>query len=388
MVAGVALTLTGLVNGFLHLILRANAARMAIKPIQTPWQSKRSFRLFGPNDLETCMNISGPLALINPKDEDLESAYGEKGFDLDADATIRPELAQLESDDLHEALTNEINKSWPLIRSQQSVPPTPPPKVSSHQRNGSYSLFPTAASADAGARPISTPSENEEPSSLLPPRPFFSRRHKRESSAGSSATVQIGLRLSLASSSAAFPRIHSFTNALTSPKSPRSPKSPKSPRSLTPRSPMSPANPSPLKREVSHESTSTIAPLPNSFFTRPKRTTSLQQPPPHIVTQMRNADPMPAEPTPVLLTSRRYLDNVRTSGNGGSPSAPVPSIGAVLQPEVSNGLRQNPPTPMSAVRPGAKERSPVWSPLMSPLRSPRSPLRSLSNKLNGNSTWI
>ncbi|KAI9685570.1 MAG: hypothetical protein M1822_004428 [Bathelium mastoideum] len=388
MVAGVALTLTGLVNGFLHLVLRANAARMAIKPIQTPWQSKRSFRLFGPNDLEACLNISSPLGLIDPKDSDLEAAYKEKDLDLDYDASPRPELSRLDSDELQKALTEDINNGWPVIRAQQSVPPTPPPKGPAHLRNGSYSLFPTAASA-ADGRPISTPSEDETPNSLLPPRPFFSRRHKRESSAGSSATVQIGLRLSLAPSSAAVPRLQSFARALTSPRSPRSPHSPKSPgspRSLTPRSPASPGNPSPLSREVSQDSTSTLAPLPSSFFTRPKRTTSLQQPPPHIVTQMKPADPMPAEPTPVLLTSRRYLDNVRSSGNAGIASTSTPSISEVMQPDAANGLRQNPPTPMSAVRPSPKERSPVWSPLLSPLRSPKSPLRSLNNKRNNG--WI
>ena len=382
MVAGVALTVSGLVHGFLHLILRANAARMAIMPIQTPWQSKRSFRLFGPNDLEACQNISRPLALVDHKDEDLEAAYTEKEFDLDSDASLRPETARLDSDELQQALTDDIN-SWSSIKDQQGVALTPPLKVSSHKHAGSYSLFPTAASADT--RPISTPSEEERSNSLLPPRPFFGRRHKRDSSAASSATVQIGLRLSLAPSSTAFPRIHSITHALTSPRSPRSPKSPKSPRSFPPKSPISPATPSPLRSEVSHETDSTIAPLPTTIFTRPKRTVSLKHPPPHIVTQMKAADPMPAEPTPVLLTSRRYLDNVRNSGNG-SPQAAAPSISEVLYPEAPNGLRQNPPTPMSAVRPGAKDRSPVWSPLLTPLRSPKSPLRSLNSKVNGN--WI
>ena len=379
MVAGVSLTLSGLVNAFLYMILRANAARMAIKPIQTPWQSKRNFRLFGPSDLECCENISSPLGLIDPKNSDLEAAYREKELDLDFDASQRLDTARYDSGEIN-ALANELNKGWPLLVSQQGVPPTPPPKGSSHRQNGSYSLFPTAASADI--RPISTHSENEAPNTLLPPRPFFSRRHKRDSSAGSSATVQIGLRLSLAPSTA-FSRVHGLAHALASPKSPRSPKSPKSPRSprsLTPRSPASPAHASPLSRQVSQESTSTLAPLPSSFFTRPKRTTSLQQPPPHIVTQIKAEDAMPAEPTPVLLTSRRYLDNVRSNGN-----ASTPSINEVLQPEAPNGLRQNPPTPSSAVRP-AKQRSPVWSPLLSPLRSPKSPLRALSSKTNGN--WI
>ncbi|KAI9709088.1 MAG: hypothetical protein M1820_003534 [Bogoriella megaspora] len=387
MVAGVVLTLNGMANGFLHLILRGNAARMAIMPIQTPWQQKRSFRLFGPNDLDRVLNISSPLNLIDQKQLDIEGAFHEK--DLDYDASPRPAIERLNSNELDQAIAanNASASTWPLNRGMSSVPPTPPPKGFSHKRNeskGNYSLFPTAASE--ALRPISTESEVESKNELKPPRPFFGRRHKRDSSAGSSATVQIGLRLSLAPTAAAFPRIHSITQALRSPRSPHSPKSPKSPHSPnSPKSPgalKSPASPSPLSREVSHDSTSTIAPLPKSFYTRPARSSS-RAPPPHIVTQMQASNPMPAEPTPVLLTSRRYLDNVR---NSGSPSTAQASIGDVLQPPQSaNGLRQNPPTPQTAA-PFRRERSPVWSPLLAPLRSPKSPLRSLNSKSNEN--WI
>jgi hypothetical protein len=59
------LVMSGAFVAILHLFMRANAARMAIKSSETPWHKKRYFRFFGPSDLEI-INISPPLHLIYP----------------------------------------------------------------------------------------------------------------------------------------------------------------------------------------------------------------------------------------------------------------------------------------------------------------------------------
>jgi hypothetical protein len=237
-VAEVALFTSGIVIAFIHLFLRVNATRMVISPMSEmnsrSKQKRPRIRFFGPSDLE--MNISGPMALQGGRR--LDSRHGL--------IDVGPEKNRMEFDPQYFERPNR-----PLtpasVRSQGAIDPTrwplPPPDSEKtgyygeeretnglHKRNKSnYSLFPTRAediprlpatvyspkSSEANAvvsnlalrRQVrrsslgdtkSVTDVGEAFSFLSKPAPLFSMNHYRNSSADSSATVQIGLRFSVA----------------------------------------------------------------------------------------------------------------------------------------------------------------------------------------------
>jgi hypothetical protein len=180
MMATVGFNIFGLVNSFFHLLLRSNADSMAIRPPASSWQGNLKWKFFGSNALGT--GDTRP-AILQP------------------DASI-PELppSPLKKDNIGELdATNERNASN-RADPHKSLPPPPQlavPGTAKHSRKRSqYSVFPTEASGRQLLRPSSSIYETNDDNTLRPPRAPFARSHQRHSSNVSTATVQIGLRLS------------------------------------------------------------------------------------------------------------------------------------------------------------------------------------------------
>jgi hypothetical protein len=238
-IAEVALFSSGIVIAFFHLFLRVNATRLVIKPISEmdshSKQKRPKLRLFGPSDLE--MNISGPISLQGGRRPESRQGLIDVG----------PEKSRFEFEPGY--FDRPQRPLTPVsARSQGPIDPTkwplPPDPVQTgffagqkdgtsglHRRNKSnYSLFPTRAedvprlpatvyspgkSAGAQSRfsqlamrrqsrkgsitdAKSITDVGEAFGFLAKPPPLFAGRHNRTQSTDSSATVQIGLRFSLA----------------------------------------------------------------------------------------------------------------------------------------------------------------------------------------------
>lgn len=178
-IAIVALNIFGILNVFLHLLLRANPDSMAIYPRKASWQRNEGWRLFGANALQ----ISPPLEsrVGNPF---YKSEWNPIDSEVGVAVTINP--------------AKEYKKVLPL-------PPAFTP-AKEHRRKGSnYSVFPTKESARVDRTSLSTiegssvdgDSARLSSSSLQAPQPLFVNGHRRrQNSEMSTATVQIGLRLS------------------------------------------------------------------------------------------------------------------------------------------------------------------------------------------------
>jgi hypothetical protein len=237
-IAEIALFTSGLVISFFHLFLRVNATRLVISPMSEmngrSKQKRPRIRFFGPSDLE--MNISGPMALQGGRR--LDSRHGL--------INVGPEKNRLDFDSQYFERPNRpltpasIQSQGAIDPTRWPLPPADPEKTGYfgeeretsglHKRNKSnYSLFPTRAE-DIPRLPatVYSPKSSEENtgfsnlamrrqvrrsslgdtksvtdvseafSFLSKPAPLFGKKHNRMDSADSSATVQIGLRFSVA----------------------------------------------------------------------------------------------------------------------------------------------------------------------------------------------
>jgi hypothetical protein len=225
-VAEISLFSTGLVITFFHLFLRTNATRMVIRPIEemrAPKKQQRPrIRFFGPSDLE--MNISGPMALQGGRgtssSQGLIDVGPEKNHaDFDPEYFQRPERVMTPNSGKPQSPIDPTK--WPLPPPESAEVQITMP-IEDRGKRG-YSLFPTRA--DEVPRlpatvydPNATTSESrvsklafrrltrrgsitnvsEAFDFLTKPRPLFSEKHRRDHSTDSSATVQIGLRFSVA----------------------------------------------------------------------------------------------------------------------------------------------------------------------------------------------
>ncbi|KAH7058917.1 hypothetical protein B0J12DRAFT_737534 [Macrophomina phaseolina] len=268
-VAEIALFSSGIFIAFLHLFLRVNVNRMIIKPVGVPWkQNKKAirFRLFGPSDLE--MSISGPLGLKDrsyamqdyysnrPEKSGLEYAYSPPETSRrpsDPEDTYTPQLPTLLANRRSRQSNGSKLSAWPLpLEPLKRTESKHTRKPSGDRRTPTYSLFPNQLPADdvpqlpatvynpnqsLSARESRKPSfdvgkrataaslapsvtdVSEAYRGLLPPMPLFAQRHshRRDSSLDSSATVQIGLRLSVAPAAMMAGGRNTFTRALAPP---------------------------------------------------------------------------------------------------------------------------------------------------------------------------
>ena len=182
-IADITITLSGLLHAVLHVVLRANSERLAIRARQTPWTKKRKIRLFGPNDLNIGAFISTPLLAERSFEKSSQSQL-ETGLGLinvvPNPKSPRPQYATQMLEDPSE------NEPLPLAKPQTAA-------QKRSQTKSSYSIFPTRASTHPGL--ASWASDNIVDGIQLP-APLFSRRHHREVSTQSGETVEIGLRIS------------------------------------------------------------------------------------------------------------------------------------------------------------------------------------------------
>lgn len=192
-VAQVALNVSGILNLIMHIFLRSNADRLAIRAVETPWSDKRTIRVFGPSDLNVQEHISYPV-LWNEKN------LGPRSL------TVTSEKASLHSGT--ESDYDAYSSSGPLQHivfpspkakayhpSMPSLKVVPMPQIT--RNNSSYALFPTAESTTAHMSSSTTYENDEGDWELpLPPAPLFAHKYNRITSVESSQTVQIGLRLS------------------------------------------------------------------------------------------------------------------------------------------------------------------------------------------------
>ncbi|KAK2065605.1 hypothetical protein LY76DRAFT_216609 [Colletotrichum caudatum] len=217
MIASVVANVSGLMTGGLHLFLRSNTFSTIGSSHSDKWESERNklkagIRVYsgGNNDYEHhMMNPVGRAQSLRRMDS-TDSLVPEK-----------EEEARIESPSGSPTYANPLrsNAVWqpvpaPLRTPEPAQVPTyQVPKA--HARKRSYSLFPTeqqnnntksitllpaktytpAARIPPAARAFE---EDDDMMSLQPPPPIFPQgiRHRRDSSLASSATVQIGLRLS------------------------------------------------------------------------------------------------------------------------------------------------------------------------------------------------
>lgn len=252
LVAEFILFTSGSFLALLHLILRANASLTAIKAKSTPWHKKRRFRLFGPSDLEL-ITISAPIDLIYEsyqQDEKPQEAHATKMISSQMSPTP-PTLPKFSfATKAVDPLIPQCSLSAENLPSQKL--PSVPHKASSfspsstHKRNKSnYSIFPVETPEDihlpAATYKPQTPStpvrcqvrseiklrptapmvaathqaSHNEDNLLLPQHPGSESLLHRRSSVDSSATVQIGIRLSNATAALVSNSFHGIGDTLS-----------------------------------------------------------------------------------------------------------------------------------------------------------------------------
>ncbi|KAL9609744.1 MAG: hypothetical protein Q9167_005514 [Letrouitia subvulpina] len=223
-IAEVALNLLGITHLILHIFLRSNADKTAIYPVEAIWPGKRKLRLFGPSDLDMTMHIKSPV-LYEEKDEKhwngMRKISRNAGYEkvrtpspLPASKSTRQsrdwifsshDIASVDRNVQRKAKRNTPivddftyagSAKYVTFPSNPKLPATPSStrKPSLQSR---YSIFPTHASAGLRTSVSTTFSEGDDHSAeLLPPLPLISPTHRREISDQTSATVEIGMRLS------------------------------------------------------------------------------------------------------------------------------------------------------------------------------------------------
>ena len=352
-IAEVPLFSSGIFVAFIHLFLRVNASRMVIKPLGVPWQKYPRIRFFGPSDLE--MNISEPIFNRSDSQDGLVMA---------------PEKERIGESPSRVDYYNRPEKESQDPRSPASSSPgsrTPP----THKRaKSSYSLFPTraeeiprlpaiiytppSASNPTSARNASSAANRQIRSSVgtnaasvtdvheaslqwlnPPPSPFSTQRHRRDDSADSadsSATVQIGLRFSVAPAAIAAANRSALNRALTPP----------------------PPPPAALRRDPSDSNRESLRlpiqapPSETSPVDPPKqtgKTPSTPQAPPSVISSPSKSTSQNELSFPQLTpqSSGIYLQAVR---NKVLPPTPRDSaVGKPNQPTAISGLRINPVSP-------------------------------------------
>jgi len=257
LVAGFILFASGSFLALLHLILRANASLTAIKAKSTPWHKKRQFRLFGPSDLES-ITISAPINLIYEsyqQDEKSQDAYAPEKTSSQMSTTpptlpkfsfvtksVEPLIPQYPLAEKH--LPSQKRPSIP-----QKVSLFSPPS-STHKRNkSSYPVFLSEIAHDihlpattykpqtsstsvrrhtlevelrSTAPIIATTSQasHDVDDLLLPKHRRSESLLHRRSSVDSSATVQIGIRLSNATAALVSSNLHDIEDTSSNPVAP------------------------------------------------------------------------------------------------------------------------------------------------------------------------
>jgi hypothetical protein len=207
MMATVVLNLSGLMSGLLQLFLRSNTATTSFGPkIGRSWdRGKHEIRMFGPNELAFTNHLNDPVSGPRTPKAELEGRTDSRAGLIEAEKGSVISMESLQSPPFRSPKQYEGEMSrLPTIPEPTSITISPA-AARTHVRNKpSYTLFPIETSPSKTQR--------QEPTSIYdisdlgdlePPPPIHyagGPRHKRDSSIASSATVQIGLRLSHAPS--------------------------------------------------------------------------------------------------------------------------------------------------------------------------------------------
>ncbi|TVY51577.1 hypothetical protein LCER1_G007015 [Lachnellula cervina] len=210
MMATVVVNLSGLISGLLQLFLRANTATTSFGPRSLKDRKKHEIRIWGPNELVFNNHLMDPVAGPRSPPRDLASRSDSRsslvGFEKEAGRVISMESIRSPPFELPVRYNNTLASSAiepKTPTNAESVHGTVTPAAQTHARKPSYSLFPPERSpvklTVPGARQ-QEPTSIYDISDLTPPPPIFGpgsrANHRRDSSMASSATVQIGLRLS------------------------------------------------------------------------------------------------------------------------------------------------------------------------------------------------
>jgi hypothetical protein len=210
MMATVVLNLSGLMNGLLQLFLRSNTATTSFGPKGGPWPvNKHDIKLWGRNELGFDGHMMDPVQKPDsPRAELASRAESQRNLICGPEKFEEAGLSEIGTSPLPSPLGPNPLRSNAVVPPTPALIITPTPTAhspSSHTRKQSYSLFPSALESPTALRMIPTNRSGVESvydisdlSDLEPPPPLnFGRRgHRRESSVASSATVQIGLRIS------------------------------------------------------------------------------------------------------------------------------------------------------------------------------------------------
>ncbi len=222
--APIALSVSGLLFAFWHCFDRANAYKIALRPLQTPWETDRPLRFLGPNDLEArARGVWPPDApvVMRESSEHLVSQRSTSAAEKDLESGERSGSRDT---------MREVMRTSPFPLQPSSTPHPDTRDSNQHlpkRSKSSYSIFPTDSHAQAVLSPEmpvlpatiysrASPPEshfnpiepmeairkesidrlNERGFSIQTPPSLFSTGHNRQGSSQSTATVQIGLRMS------------------------------------------------------------------------------------------------------------------------------------------------------------------------------------------------
>jgi hypothetical protein len=209
MIATVVLNLSGLMSGLLHLFLRSNTATTAFGPKNERHlnKGKHQIRIWGPNELAFGTHLvdpsSGPRSPVRERESRPDSQASLMRFEKGRVISMESLNSTSSFSPRFNPPTSKLNNVEQKAKMPAIPEPTAEPSSAAHghARKQSYSLFPTeATSPTKGPQQNVRPAESIYDISDLAPPPAISglrgSRHRRDSSIASSATVQIGLRLS------------------------------------------------------------------------------------------------------------------------------------------------------------------------------------------------
>lgn len=188
-VAEVALNITGIVPAILRVLLRSNANWTMIQAAEN-YGRKKSQSKARVTDLDIYDHITSPVSVHTWDTQTLLNDREKKAVKSFEPATpaavVGPQSSQMKQ-------ANGLQSPPP-----SAVPITPPTQIEPMQHENpnrtNYSIFPTHASQMVRQSVSTTFSQGDD--DIEPPRPLFACSHKRDYSDQSSATVQIGMRLS------------------------------------------------------------------------------------------------------------------------------------------------------------------------------------------------
>lgn len=225
-IATAALNIFGLLSGLLYLILRSNSSNMAFGPNAASWGRKQEWRLFGSPDLDIGKHITNPVGSERSGTLDELVLASKQKSDFGAHTITSRALSDAAAPQgKHSGLASlpsyrtpsKSTISKPALSSPPSyrAPPIPdandpllvspptfqiPPQMPRSEspspsfNQAKYTLFPQRSASIPLIEIDHVDTVKTKP--VIPPAPLFFNHHKRDISDVTSATVQIGMRLS------------------------------------------------------------------------------------------------------------------------------------------------------------------------------------------------